>query len=63
MNGSIWLWVAAEVCVMQNRETPLGAACRAGQLDVVKLLIEKCDKLDVNKAGRVRSGFIICCGL
>ena len=48
---------------MQLGETPLGAACRAGQLDVVKLLIEKCDGLDVNKAGRVRSGFIICCGL
>ena len=28
-------------------------------MDVVKLLIEKCDGLDVNKAGRVRSGFVI----
>ena len=29
------------------------AACDAGHLDVVKLLIEKCDDLDVNKAGQV----------
>ena len=48
---------------MQFGETPLAAVCRAGQLDVVKLLIEKSDKLDVNKAGMVTSGFVICCGL
>ena len=59
MNGCIWLWVAAEVCVMQYSDTPLGAACRVGQLDVVKLLIEKCDGLDVNKADTVMSGFVI----
>ena len=63
VNGCIWLWVAAEVCVMQFGETPLGAACRAEQLDVVKLLIEKCDGLDLNKPGMVMSGFVICCGL
>ena len=64
MNGCIWLLVAAEVCVMQFGETPLAAACRAGQWDVVKLLIEQCGGLlDVNKAGRVMSGFVICCGL
>ena len=55
--------MAAEVCVMQNGETPLVAACSAGQLDVVKLLIEKCDGLDLNKPGMVTSGFVICCGL
>ena len=63
VNECIWLWVAAEVCVMQFGETTLVAACLAGQLDVVKLLIEKCDGLDVNKPGMVMSGFVICCGL
>ena len=60
MNGCIWLWVAVEVCVMQFGDTPLGAACGAGQWDVVKLLIEKCGGLlDVNKPGMVSSGFVI----
>ena len=54
--------MAAEVCVMQCGETPLGAACRAEQLDVVKLLIEKCDGLDVNKPDEVMSGFVIVVG-
>ena len=48
---------------MQCGETPLVAACRAGQWDVVKLLIGKCDGLDLNKPGMVMSGFVICCGL
>ena len=63
MNECIWLWVTAEVCVMQYGETLLIAAFRAEQLDVVKLLIEKCDELNLNKPGMVRSGFVICCGL
>ena len=63
MNGCIWLLVAVEVCVMQFGQTPLAAAIGAGQWDAVKLLIEKCDELNLNKPDEVTSGFVICCGL